>query len=248
MRRRAPQAAALLADALSRSRIHGVRTNRDLLVNVLRHPAFLDGATDTAFFDTHGLGRAGRTAGRQPTHARCPPSPRHWPMRPTTAAPQRFSVPRPSGWRNLASGYQTKHVRQTPTVDDPRRPVPLHARRPAHARTTTTSRLVSATPRQVVLDRRRGATGRSTSPATATMSSSTRPAGPGAPRRAAPLPRSRRRTSRHGSLLAPMPGSVLRVGAAVGDAVTAGQPLVWLEAMKMEHTDHRARPTVCSPN
>ena len=39
-----------------------------------------------------------------------------------------------------------------------------------------------------------------------------------------------------GSLLAPMPGSVLRIGAAVGDAVTAGQPLVWLEAMKMEHT------------
>jgi biotin carboxyl carrier protein len=39
-----------------------------------------------------------------------------------------------------------------------------------------------------------------------------------------------------GSLLAPMPGSVLRIGAAVGDTVTAGQPLVWLEAMKMEHT------------
>jgi pyruvate carboxylase subunit A/propionyl-CoA carboxylase alpha chain len=39
-----------------------------------------------------------------------------------------------------------------------------------------------------------------------------------------------------GSLLAPMPGSVLRVGAAEGDTVTAGQPLIWLEAMKMEHT------------
>jgi pyruvate carboxylase subunit A/propionyl-CoA carboxylase alpha chain len=39
-----------------------------------------------------------------------------------------------------------------------------------------------------------------------------------------------------GSLLAPMPGSVLRVGAAVGDKVTAGQPLIWMEAMKMEHT------------
>ena len=39
-----------------------------------------------------------------------------------------------------------------------------------------------------------------------------------------------------GSLLAPMPGSVLRIGAALGDTVTAGQPLVWLEAMKMEHT------------
>src|SRR5690242_2921773 len=51
------QAAGVLADALARTRIHGVRTNRDLLVNVLRHSAFLDGATDTAFFDTHGLAR-----------------------------------------------------------------------------------------------------------------------------------------------------------------------------------------------
>ena len=39
-----------------------------------------------------------------------------------------------------------------------------------------------------------------------------------------------------GSLVAPMPGSVIRLGAAVGDTVTAGQPLIWLEAMKMEHT------------
>jgi pyruvate carboxylase subunit A/propionyl-CoA carboxylase alpha chain len=29
---------------------------------------------------------------------------------------------------------------------------------------------------------------------------------------------------------------VIRVGAAIGDQVTAGQPLIWLEAMKMEHT------------
>src|SRR5205807_5687194 len=49
------QAALVLADALARARLHGLRTNRELLVNVLRHPAFLDGATDTAFFDTHGL-------------------------------------------------------------------------------------------------------------------------------------------------------------------------------------------------
>src|SRR6201999_3893838 len=39
-----------------------------------------------------------------------------------------------------------------------------------------------------------------------------------------------------GSLVAPMPGNVIRLGAAVGDTVTAGQPLIWLEAMKMEHT------------
>jgi propionyl-CoA carboxylase alpha chain len=39
-----------------------------------------------------------------------------------------------------------------------------------------------------------------------------------------------------GSLLAPMPGSVIRLGAEVGSTVTAGQPILWLEAMKMEHT------------
>ncbi|MDT4913517.1 MAG: propionyl-CoA carboxylase alpha chain, partial [Pseudonocardiales bacterium] len=49
------QAATALATALARAHIHGVVTNRDLLVNVLRHPAFLRGETDTAFFDRHGL-------------------------------------------------------------------------------------------------------------------------------------------------------------------------------------------------
>jgi propionyl-CoA carboxylase alpha chain len=39
-----------------------------------------------------------------------------------------------------------------------------------------------------------------------------------------------------GSLLAPMPGTVVRIAVAAGDTVTQGQPLLWLEAMKMEHT------------
>jgi len=32
-----------------------------------------------------------------------------------------------------------------------------------------------------------------------------------------------------------MPGTVLRLGVAVGEAVRAGNPVLWLEAMKMEH-------------
>jgi acetyl/propionyl-CoA carboxylase alpha subunit len=40
---------------------------------------------------------------------------------------------------------------------------------------------------------------------------------------------------RAGSLVAPMPGSVLRLLVAVGDTVAAGQPLLAMEAMKMEH-------------
>jgi len=39
-----------------------------------------------------------------------------------------------------------------------------------------------------------------------------------------------------GSLLAPMPGSVIAVHAAVGDEVIEGQPILVMEAMKMQHT------------
>jgi 3-methylcrotonyl-CoA carboxylase alpha subunit len=39
-----------------------------------------------------------------------------------------------------------------------------------------------------------------------------------------------------GGLTAPMPGKVVSVAVAAGDAVTAGQPLAVMEAMKMEHT------------
>ncbi|MGL4305977.1 MAG: acetyl-CoA carboxylase biotin carboxylase subunit, partial [Mycobacteriaceae bacterium] len=49
------EAARMLAAALTRATIHGLVTNVALLVNVLRHPAFLAGHTDTAFFNTHGL-------------------------------------------------------------------------------------------------------------------------------------------------------------------------------------------------
>jgi acetyl/propionyl-CoA carboxylase alpha subunit len=39
-----------------------------------------------------------------------------------------------------------------------------------------------------------------------------------------------------GSVLAPMPGKVVKLLVAVGDAVAAGAPILMLEAMKMEHT------------
>jgi propionyl-CoA carboxylase alpha chain len=38
-----------------------------------------------------------------------------------------------------------------------------------------------------------------------------------------------------GSLLAPMPGTVARIAVGAGDRVRAGQTLLWLEAMKMQH-------------
>ena len=48
----------------------------------------------------------------------------------------------------------------------------------------------------------------------------------------------------HSVLKAPMPGLVLRVLVAVGDAVVAGTPLLALEAMKMENELKAAGPGV----
>jgi 3-methylcrotonyl-CoA carboxylase alpha subunit len=50
-------------------------------------------------------------------------------------------------------------------------------------------------------------------------------------------PAGRRRSdgAHAGGLEAPMPGVITRVMVAAGDRVTRGQPLVALEAMKMEH-------------
>ncbi len=47
-----PAAIALLATTLRRSRVHGVATNRDLLVRVLTHPDFVTGDVDTAWLTT----------------------------------------------------------------------------------------------------------------------------------------------------------------------------------------------------
>jgi propionyl-CoA carboxylase alpha chain len=60
------EAARMLAAALDGARLHGIVTNRDLLVGVLRSASFLSGETDTAFLDRHppaGLTAAGGSAG-----------------------------------------------------------------------------------------------------------------------------------------------------------------------------------------
>ncbi len=109
------QSALVLADALARTRLHGVRTNRELLVNVLRHPAFLDGATDTAFFDTHGLAKlsaplADAAVVRLSAIAAALADAAHN----RATAPVLGSIP--SGWRNLTSGYQVKSYRDDVTA------------------------------------------------------------------------------------------------------------------------------------
>jgi acetyl/propionyl-CoA carboxylase alpha subunit len=225
------QAAGVLADALARTRIHGVRTNRDLLVNVLRHPAFLDGATDTAFFDTHGLAELASALADQ----------RAFELSALAAALADATQNRqtatvftaaPSGWRNLASGYQTRSY--TDATGEPHEVRYRFTRTgvdlPGHDNVAP----VSAQPDRVVLS----VDGVDRPFDVARYGDHIFVDSPLGPVHLVALPRfpDPDDAVAQGSLLAPMPGSVLRVGAAVGDTVTAGQPLIWLEAMKMEHT------------
>lgn len=228
------QAALVLADALTRARVHGLRTNRDLLVNVLRHPAFLDGATDTAFFDTHGLAELSAPLGDAAAvrlsaiAAALADAARNRALAPVLGAI-------PSGWRNLRSGYQVK----TYGDDDGNE----HRIQYRFDRTRLvlpddpSVQLVSATAKAVVLrtdgvDHHFSVRRYDTSDSDVYVDSARGPVHLIALPRF-PEPGS---TVEKGSLVAPMPGNVIRLGAAIGDTVTAGQPLIWLEAMKMEHT------------
>ena len=225
------QAAGLLADALARTRIHGVRTNRDLLVNVLRHPAFLDGATDTAFFDTHGLaGLAAPLADARAVELSALAAAL------ATAAENRQAATvfaaAPSGWRNVTSGFQTK--RYSDTAGETHEVRYRFTRSGVELADFDAASLVSASPDQVVL----AVDGVDRPFDVARYGDDVFVDSTLGPVQLVALPRFPDPTAAlaDGSLLAPMPGSVLRIGAAVGDTVTAGQPLIWMEAMKMEHT------------
>jgi len=229
------QAALVLADALARAQLHGLRTNRDLLVNVLRHQAFLDGATDTAFFDAHGLTElsaalADDTAVRLSVVAAAL----------ADAAENRSSATVqgavPSGWRNLASSYQVKTYLDDGGVQ--------HRVEYRFGRTglilpgDESIQLVSATSGEVVLTDGHGVARSFAVKRYGAQGSSVYVDSALGPVHLVAQPRFPEPGSavEKGSLIAPMPGSVIRLGAAVGDTVTAGQPLIWLEAMKMEHT------------
>ncbi len=48
----------------------------------------------------------------------------------------------------------------------------------------------------------------------------------------------------HGSLIAPMPGTIVRVLVSPGDVIGSGDAVLVLEAMKMEHTVRAPHPGV----
>jgi propionyl-CoA carboxylase alpha chain len=223
------EAIASLAAALADARIHGVTTNRDLLVRTLRHEAFGRGATDTGFLDRHGLAVLAAPladAGAQGRHAVAAA---------LAAQAERRAAARalptvPSGWRNNTVD------RQELTYAAGVREMAVAYRMGRRGRSLA----------EVVLD------GNELDGVTLSVDGVTRryavqrvgavvfvdgPDGSSRLVEEERLPVAAEQVA-EGSALAPMPGGVVRVAVAAGDRVEAGQVLVVLEAMKMEHAVH----------
>ena len=224
------EAARRLATALAGARIHGVTTNRDLLVRVLRHPAFLAGDTDTAFLDRHGIdvlaapladdgavrlsALAAALADAERNRARA-----------------RVQGRLPVGWRNVFSQPQRKSYEVDGiTVDVDYRLTRDGLRATGHDGVD----LVGSTVDGVTLDvggvRRRFDV--AAYPGLVCVDSAL---GPVTLLPVARFPEPGSHVAA-GSLLAPMPGTVAAVHVAVGDPVRAGQVVLVLEAMKMQHS------------
>ena len=218
-------AARRLATALAGSRIHGLVTNRDLLVRVLRHPAFLAGDTDTAFFDRHGLDMLSAPLADDAT-VRLSALAAALADAAANRATARVQRGLPSGWRNVVSAPLRREYEGDLTVS-------YRLTRTGALVTDDDVRLLASSPQEVVLE----AAGLRRIFAVADYGSVVHVDSPLGPVTLRPVPRFPDAASQTapGSLVAPMPGTVVRVAVAVGDTVEAGQPLLWLEAMKMEH-------------
>ncbi|MCT7365054.1 MAG: biotin/lipoyl-binding protein [Mycolicibacterium sp.] len=229
------EALSSLSAALAGARIHGVTTNRDLLVRTLRHDEFAGCGTDTGFLQRHDVAELG--APLADSHAESLHA-----IAATVAgvaarravAPLQASLP--AGWRNNPSQAQTT-TWQTQTGRDIRIGYTLHPTGTSlsvdHQPSADLAVVVGSTESVVLsvggvrrtfhvlidgdlahVDSVLGYTALRVVPRFVDPSTLTPP----------------------GSLTAPMPGSVVRLPIAEGETVSAGQTLVVLEAMKMEHT------------
>jgi acetyl/propionyl-CoA carboxylase alpha subunit len=234
-------AARRLARALAGARIHGVTTNRDLLVAILREPDFLAGRTDTGYLGRHPELVSGEWSQETTRHSR----ERHavaaalaGQAANRAAAPVLRSLP--SGWRSVVGpARRVRYADGDATVEVAYRLGRDGLRVSVDGEPLGSSvRLLAARPDGVTLEldgvRRAYAVHR--------VDGGTRPEvyvdGPdgSSSLREVPWFTDPADTVAAGSLLAPMPGSVLRVLAEPGAEVAAGQALIVLEAMKMEHT------------
>ena len=234
-----PEAIRRLTAWLSTASLHGPVTNRDQLLNVLRHPEFLAGDLHTGFLDEHPCTEAVRGDVSLAAAAAAIAE------QAANRATARVLAGIPSGWRNnpatdqvIELGLDESPVRVSYRLGrGGSRDVRSLAGLARLTSPSTACRSASPSPRP-------GPTG---SCSTSTGCDAAFRIGRDGDRRFVDaddghvtftvLPRHPDPDAAlaAGSLVAPMPGRVLRVLVAPGDDVTAGQPLVVVEAMKMEH-------------
>lgn len=229
------RAAAMLARALADAKIHGLVTNRDMLVNVLREERYLTGDTDTAYLDTVGLDAlSAPLASESAVRAAAAASALAQSAENRSRAGHLGALP--SGWRNIPAQYQVKRYLAPGNPDPIELEVRYRIARDGGAELPDLDGAVveSIGPDAVVLS----VDGVARRYEVAVDGDHVYVDWPGGAVALDRVPRyvDPASVQRPGSLLAPMPGSVIRVAVAEGDRVTAGQPLLWLEAMKMEHT------------
>jgi 3-methylcrotonyl-CoA carboxylase alpha subunit len=218
--------------ALRSLSVQGITTNRELLLRVLDHPAFIAGHIDTHFIDRHldDLGDGASEADEQRAAIAA-----------ALADQQRRDRQRtlvsgvPSGWRN------NYHTPQSVTYAMGEREVRVDYRHLGNDRFTVWTgtetraiRVVSWEPPELIVEEgshrwsaRMSFDGDRTYVHTSRFSIGLLRK-PRFPDKSQAIPA--------GGCVAPMPGKVIEVRVAEGDAVQAGQALLIMEAMKMEHS------------
>ncbi|WP_026145741.1 ATP-binding protein [Nocardioides sp. Iso805N] len=239
------QAARRLAGALAGAKIHGLRTNRDLLVGLLRSEVFLEGRMHTTWLDDPAVVAGFSAVDEDAMQLGAFSAAVALAERARSASAYHARIP--AGWRNVPSQPQlttfvVSTLRQAQGGAGSTNDVPEIAVRwwggrvPQHADRDDVV-VLAAGPDEVTLAVAGVARTFhvSVSDAHGIHVDVDSPLGHVALRK---LPRFTDPSDRvaAGSLLAPMPGSVVAVHAGVGDVVAEGQPLLVLEAMKMQHT------------
>jgi propionyl-CoA carboxylase alpha chain len=212
-------AARRLARALTGSELHGVTTNRDLLAGILAEPDFLAGRTDTGYLTRHD---PATLAAPDPALAAIHALVAALARRAANRAAATVLRTLPAGWRNVRSApprvtYRGFEVVGTTVNGVSPGDVRVHRATPSEVDLEVDGiRRVYRVHRadRVYVDGGGGSSALIEEP-----------------RFADPVT-----AAQAGSLLAPMPGTVVEVLAEPGDPVHAGQPLLVLEAMKMRQT------------
>jgi propionyl-CoA carboxylase alpha chain len=225
------EAALRLASVLERLRLHGVTTNRDFLVNILRHDAFLSGDTSTDLIERHHPARERDVRAEEVRAAALAVA---LTAQQAHQAEARVLTTIPSGWRNNPSAMQQMHC--THRGEDV---VAMYLRNRDGGFTydvdghSGEARIVRAENGRIGLEI--DGVQRTLS----VVSDGLRHWVQGATGevRLVEVPRfpEPEREIVAGGHSAPMPGKIVAVNVEPGQQVSAGEVMIILEAMKMEH-------------